>query len=524
MASLIPKEYIQDIIDKTNIVNYVEQYTKLKRGGARGELSGRCPLPGHDDKSPSFYVNEAKQSFCCHGCGAGGGIVNFIKQYHGKDFVSTIEELADFNNEKVPYVSTGKKGGSSSATVQDYRRVYDDLFAIGKAGKINNECFNELLAKIGVSSEVAESFDIVPISKSVIRKVALNLSEDKRDIKNNLLSSISDLPDADYAALPIRSYYSNHIDGLHLFDSERQDFLPAKPAMSLSKLIHGSQKINIKRPPETIILVESPVDALCFQSGENSGNTKYISTVAGFETISRAALRVFEKDENILCVNDFRIRLDLSDPGIHEKVQQLLKSTSRYAARLTFDLCDDFHVNTVPPSASFSYVELLEMSIESHLEQRYGTNSSAFPESAIKDHLESLLGGEFENCALLNYIRQSVLEKYSISFEKETYFSSKFSRPSNNQQPGKSILVDATQREEAKTAVNSVIHTSMTSHEDVTEKAISEYIQRAEKSNNQLLKSIMQTAKYLHATEKRINISTVLDNTSEEARTAYLSR
>ena len=48
------------------------------KGEAR-ELTGRCPLPDHEDRTPSFTVNPEKGVFYCHGCGAGGDVIDLAQ-------------------------------------------------------------------------------------------------------------------------------------------------------------------------------------------------------------------------------------------------------------------------------------------------------------------------------------------------------------------------------------------------------------------------------------------------------------
>ncbi len=71
------------IKDKINIVDFIGQYTDIKKKGNLHQ--GKCVL--HDDKdTPSLTVYEETQSFYCFGCKAGGSIVEFVKEYYNYDF------------------------------------------------------------------------------------------------------------------------------------------------------------------------------------------------------------------------------------------------------------------------------------------------------------------------------------------------------------------------------------------------------------------------------------------------------
>jgi len=68
----------------------VSRYTDLKKRGSR-ELVGLCPF--HQEKSPSFEVNNDKGTYHCHGCGAGGDAITFLMRAEGRTFRQAIEIL-----------------------------------------------------------------------------------------------------------------------------------------------------------------------------------------------------------------------------------------------------------------------------------------------------------------------------------------------------------------------------------------------------------------------------------------------
>jgi DNA primase len=55
------------------------ELTTLKGANEARELTGRCPLPDHEDRTPSFTVNPEKGVFYCHGCGAGGDVIDLAQ-------------------------------------------------------------------------------------------------------------------------------------------------------------------------------------------------------------------------------------------------------------------------------------------------------------------------------------------------------------------------------------------------------------------------------------------------------------
>lgn len=90
MAGRISQSFIDDILDRVDIVDVIDRRVKLKKTGKN--YSARCPF--HDEKSPSFSVNPEKQFYYCFGCGAGGNALGFLMDYENIDFPQAVENLA----------------------------------------------------------------------------------------------------------------------------------------------------------------------------------------------------------------------------------------------------------------------------------------------------------------------------------------------------------------------------------------------------------------------------------------------
>ena len=91
MAQRVSPAQIEEIIDKNDIVSVVSEYVKLKRSGSN--YLGLCPF--HNEKTPSFSVNEGKRLFKCFGCGKGGGVVQFIMLAENLDYLGALKFLAE---------------------------------------------------------------------------------------------------------------------------------------------------------------------------------------------------------------------------------------------------------------------------------------------------------------------------------------------------------------------------------------------------------------------------------------------
>ena len=83
--SLISRDKIRDVIDRTNIVEIVKRHVELKRAGT-GSWKGLCPF--HGEKTPSFHVNEARQYFYCFGCHEKGDAITFLTKIEQRPFMA----------------------------------------------------------------------------------------------------------------------------------------------------------------------------------------------------------------------------------------------------------------------------------------------------------------------------------------------------------------------------------------------------------------------------------------------------
>ncbi|MGB2705558.1 MAG: DNA primase [Candidatus Omnitrophota bacterium] len=108
---MIPNEVINRILDRVDIVEIISGYVPLKKAGQN--FKARCPF--HQEKTPSFMVNPAKQIFHCFGCGAGGNVISFLMKYEKMDFIEAIKTLADKANVPLPRQRPGEREKTSFA-------------------------------------------------------------------------------------------------------------------------------------------------------------------------------------------------------------------------------------------------------------------------------------------------------------------------------------------------------------------------------------------------------------------------
>ncbi|MGE4549124.1 MAG: DNA primase [Intestinibacillus sp.] len=90
--------FLDELSARCDILDVVSRYVQLKKSGAN--YFGLCPF--HNEKSASFSVAPDKQIYHCFGCGAGGGVINFIMRAEGLEFPDAVRFLADQTGMQVP--------------------------------------------------------------------------------------------------------------------------------------------------------------------------------------------------------------------------------------------------------------------------------------------------------------------------------------------------------------------------------------------------------------------------------------
>ena len=168
---MIPRETIDEIRSRCDIEEIVGHYVTLKRAGSN--YSGLCPF--HSEKSPSFTVFPASQSFYCFGCGAGGDVITFIRREENLDYVEAIEFLGKRVGVEIPRDSREQqsRGGMTR------QRVFDMNLAAAKFFRqclfdpaLGGEGMKYLAGERGLSGAVIKRFGLgfAPNSFGVLQK------------------------------------------------------------------------------------------------------------------------------------------------------------------------------------------------------------------------------------------------------------------------------------------------------------------------------------------------------------------
>ena len=153
---MIPQSFIQDLLNRLDIVDVVDRYVPLKKAGAN--YVACCPF--HSEKSPSFSVSPTKQFYHCFGCGAHGSAIGFVMEHQGLGFVEAVEELARSVGLTVPKEDSGRYE----------RKAEGDFEALSEAMQLATHYYRDelkrseaaiaYLKKRGLSGEIAARFGI----------------------------------------------------------------------------------------------------------------------------------------------------------------------------------------------------------------------------------------------------------------------------------------------------------------------------------------------------------------------------
>ncbi len=152
---MIPQDFLQQLLDRTDIVAVVERYVPLKKAGAN--YQARCPF--HNEKSPSFSVSPTKQFYHCFGCGAHGSAITFLMEHAGMPFVEAVKELAGKVGMTVPDDGSRRAPEEESRREQQFERM-EAAARFYQQNLKGHEKTVDYLKQRGLTGETAARFGI----------------------------------------------------------------------------------------------------------------------------------------------------------------------------------------------------------------------------------------------------------------------------------------------------------------------------------------------------------------------------
>ena len=169
MARIIPDRILEEIRNRTSIVDVIASRIALKRAGS--VYKACCPF--HREKTPSFTVNPARESFKCFGCGEGGDVFSFLMKHDGMTFGDAVRMLGDRCGVEVAFDDDGGNAAVAKRLLALHAEVtafYRRCLAQMKSAAIARE----YLAKRDLGEEIAERFKIgyAPLQAGALEQFA----------------------------------------------------------------------------------------------------------------------------------------------------------------------------------------------------------------------------------------------------------------------------------------------------------------------------------------------------------------
>lgn len=188
-----PEELVEEVRQRNEIIEVISSYIKLQKRG--NNHMGLCPF--HNEKSPSFSVNQARQMYHCFGCGVGGNVFTFIMEYENFTFLEAMKYLADragVNLPKQEYSEEAKKQADFRSKLfemnkkaakyfyyqlktEQGKQAYEYLiergltketiqkFGLGYSNKYSNDLY-QYLKKEGYSDEILRQSGLISMEES----------------------------------------------------------------------------------------------------------------------------------------------------------------------------------------------------------------------------------------------------------------------------------------------------------------------------------------------------------------------
>lgn len=169
MAGRIPRQFIDDLLARADIVELIDGRVPLKKAGKNYQAC--CPF--HNEKSPSFTVSQDKQFYHCFGCGEHGNAISFLMEFDRLDFVDAIEELASHCGMEVVREENNASPAQQRQQQQIYQQKQDDYELMNQVSRFfqqqlkvasDKETAISYLKGRGLSGEVVKRFGIGYIS------------------------------------------------------------------------------------------------------------------------------------------------------------------------------------------------------------------------------------------------------------------------------------------------------------------------------------------------------------------------
>ena len=264
MSGRIPREFIDELLVRVDIVDLIDSHVPLKKTGMN--YVARCPF--HTEKTPSFSVNRNKQFFHCFGCGASGNAISFLMDFSHLDFVEAVEDLASFAGIDVLRESVNHQAGSKKNDLNSLYVVMEQVASFYVEQLRASPKAVDYLKARGVKGEVARDFMLgyapdkwsalaEQFSQKLLIDAGLLVNKDDGQVYDRFRGRIM---------FPIRDKRARIIGfGGRVLDDSLPKYLnsPETPLFHKGKEVYGLYELLEKNSkPPRILIVEGYMDVI----------------------------------------------------------------------------------------------------------------------------------------------------------------------------------------------------------------------------------------------------------------------
>lgn len=303
----IPQSFIDEVLQRTDIVDLIDARVKLKRAGKN--YTACCPF--HQEKSPSFTVNREKQFYYCFGCGASGNALSFLMNHERQEFIDALKQLASQVGLTVP--ETRAEGRVAAVNVQ--QPLFDILEAAAQHFERQLRQSSEApravayLKKRGLTGAIAKHFRLgfappgwdvllntlgaTPADRARLVEVGLCVQHAERDRTYDALR--------DRIIFPIRDFRGRVIGfGGRVLGDEKPKYLnsPESPVFHKGNELYGLYEARQSGKVTRLMVVEGYMDVVMLAQ---HGITEAVATLGTATSTTHIERLLRVVDDLVFC-------------------------------------------------------------------------------------------------------------------------------------------------------------------------------------------------------------------------------
>lgn len=418
--SYYSQELVEEIRSRSDIVDVISGYVKLKRKGSN--YVGVCPF--HNDRNPSMSVNQPRQMYHCFSCGAGGDVFKFVMDYENLTFPEALKVLADRAGVELPrqeYSKEAKQQADLKAQILEINKLAAKYYyytlrqPAGKQGwdyLTGRQLSEETIRRFGLGYAGKYSDDLYKYLKSkgysdqILKESGLMQADEKRGMYDKFWNRVM---------FPIMDVHNRVIGfGGRVMGDGKPKYLnsPETKIFDKSRNLYGLNFARMSRKPN-IILCEGYMDVIAMHQ-------------AGFGQAVASLGTAFTQQQSVILkryTNEVLLTYDSDDAGVRAAMRAIpiLKDaglTARVINMEPYKDPDEF----IKAEGAESFQKRIDQAESSFffelriLERGYNFREPESKTAFFKEVSKKLL--EFEAGIERNNYIEAVAERYHLTYEQ----------------------------------------------------------------------------------------------------------